>query len=66
MKLIVKFNLVFLAIFAAGLAIAAYVSRDLLLRNARDEVLEHARIMMESALATRAYTSKQVGPLLVT
>jgi len=66
MKLIVKFNIVFLAIFAVGLAIAAYVSRDLLLRNARDEVLQHARIMMESALATRAYTSKQVRPLLET
>jgi len=49
-----------------GLAIAAYVSRDLLLSNARDEVLQHARIMMESALATRAYTSKQVRPLLET
>jgi len=66
MKLIVKFNIVFLAIFAVGLAIAAYVSRDLLLRNAREEVLQHARIMMESALATRAYTSKQVRPLLET
>jgi len=66
MKLIVKFNLVFLAIFAVGLTIAAYVSRDLLLRNAREEVLQHARIMMESALATRAYTSKQVRPLLET
>jgi HAMP domain-containing protein len=66
MKLIVKFNLVFLAIFAIGLATAAYVSRNLLLSNARDEVLQHARIMMESALATRAYTSKQVRPLLET
>jgi len=66
MKLIVKFNLVFLAIFAVGLTIAAYVSRDLLLSNAREEVLQHARIMMESALAMRAYTSKQVRPLLET
>jgi len=66
MKLIVKFNIVFLAIFAIGFAIAATVSRDLLLRNAREEVLQHARIMMESALATRAYTSKQVRPLLET
>src|SRR6195256_3384336 len=60
MRLIVKFNIVFLAIFLVGLAIAAYVSLDLLRQNARDEVLQHARIMMESALATRGYTSKQV------
>jgi len=66
MKLIVKFNLVFLLIFALGLTIAAWVSRDLLERNARDEVLQNARFMMESALASRTYTSTQVGPLLAT
>jgi protein-histidine pros-kinase len=66
MKLIVKFNLVFLLIFAVGLTIAAYISRDLLERNARDEVLQNARIMMEAALATRTYTSNQVRPLLET
>src|SRR5437016_1663477 len=66
MRLIVKFNIVFLSIFLVGLAIAAYVSLDLLRQNARDEVLQHARIMMESALATRGYTSKQVRPLLET
>lgn len=66
MRLMVKFNIVFLAIFIVGLVIAAYVSRELLRQNARDEVLQHARIMMESALATRAYTAKQVGPLLET
>lgn len=64
MKLIVKFNLVFLIIFVIGLIIAAYVSRSLLQQNARDEVLQNARIMMESALATRAYTSNQIRPLL--
>jgi HAMP domain-containing protein len=66
MKLIVKFNLVFLLIFAVGLTIAAYISRDLLQQNARDEVLQNARIMMEAALATRTYTSNQVRPLLET
>jgi protein-histidine pros-kinase len=66
MKLIVKFNLVFLLIFAVGLTVAAYISRDLLERNARDEVLQNARIMMESALASRTYTSNQVRPLLET
>ena len=36
------------------------------MKNARDEVLQNARIMMESALASRAYTSNQVRPLLET
>jgi protein-histidine pros-kinase len=66
MKLIVKFNLVFLVIFVIGLIIAAYVSRSLLQKNARDEVVQNARIMMESALASRAYTANQIKPLLET
>jgi protein-histidine pros-kinase len=66
MKLIVKFNLVFIVVFLLGLAAAAYVSRELLLANARDEIVQSARLVMESALANRAYTSSQVGPLLQT
>lgn len=64
MKLVVKFNLVFLAIFAIGLTVAGIVSSGLLHDNARDETLSNARIMMESALATRSYTTKHIQPLL--
>ena len=66
MKLIVKFNLVFIVVFLLGLAAAGHVSRELLQRNARDEIVQSARLVMESALANRAYTSGQVGPLLQT
>lgn len=66
MKLALKFNLVFLLIFLTGLAVVGYVSRELLQRNAREEIVQHARIMMESALAVRAYTNTQVKPLLDT
>ena len=66
MKLVVKFNLVFLLVFLIGLAAAGYVSEQLLQKNARDEIVLNARLVMESALATRAYTSTQVGPLLQT
>lgn len=66
MKLALKFNLVFLLIFAAGLAVVGYISRELLLRNAREEIIQHARIMMEAALAVRAYTNTQIKPLLDT
>jgi protein-histidine pros-kinase len=66
MKLVVKFNLVFLLVFLVGLAAAGYVSDQLLQKNARDEIVLNARLVMESALATRAYTSTQVGPLLQT
>jgi protein-histidine pros-kinase len=66
MKLILKFNLAFVAIFLIGLGAAGYVSNELLQRNAREEILQNARLVMETALATRAYTAGQVGPLLET
>ena len=66
MKMIVKFNLVFIVVFLIGLAAAATVSHQLLQRNAREEIVQNARLLMESALATRSYTSTQVGPLLQT
>ena len=66
MKLIWKFNLVLLGIFVLGLAITGYVSYNVLRANAREEVLQHARLMMEAALATRNYTASQVKPLLET
>jgi len=66
MKLIIKFNLVFIAVFLIGLGIAAYVADRLLQHNAREEMLHSARLVMEAALATRGYTSTQVGPLLQT
>lgn len=66
MKLIVKFNLVFILVFLLGLAAAAYISKDLLQRNAREEILQNARLVMETSLSTRTYTSTQVQPLLET
>ena len=66
MKLIVKFNLVLLAVFLIGLVAAAAVSNELLQKNARDEIVTNAKLVMEAALSTRAYTSTQVGPLLQT
>lgn len=66
MKLILKFNLVFIAIFLIGLGTAGYMSNQLLQQNAREEVLQNARLVMETALATRSYTSSQVRPLLET
>jgi len=65
-KLILKFNLVFVLVFVLGLAAAGFASRELLLRNAREEIVLNARLVMEAALATRAYTSSQVAPLLQT
>ncbi|MFO7640273.1 MAG: DUF3365 domain-containing protein [Candidatus Competibacteraceae bacterium] len=64
MGLRMKFNLVLLLAFMIGLALAAYLSDRILKENAREEVLQNARIMMESALGARAYTAQQIQPLL--
>jgi HAMP domain-containing protein len=66
MRLLLKFNLIFLVIFVAGVVGAGKVSYDLLQNNAKEEVLNHARLMLEKASAVRAYTSTQIGPLLET
>ena len=66
MKLIWKFNLVLLGIFVLGFLIAGYISYRALQGNAREEILQNARLMMESALSARNYTITQVKPLLET
>ena len=64
MGLRLKFNLVLLLVFGAGMGLSAYVSHRLLDQNAKEETLRNAGLMMESALAVRSYTVRQVKPLL--
>jgi HAMP domain-containing protein len=66
MKLVLKFNLAFIGMFLLGLLVSGMVSYNLLQNNARDEIVQNARIMMEAALSTRSYTSNQIRPLLET
>jgi protein-histidine pros-kinase len=66
MKLIWKFNLVLLGIFIVGFSVAGYLSYKALQENAREEILQNARLMMEAALSSRTYTVNQVKPLLET
>jgi protein-histidine pros-kinase len=66
MKLLVKFNLVLALLFAVGIAVTALISRDLLQRNARTETFASAKLLIDSALAVRDYTSTNIAPLLET
>lgn len=66
MKLLLKFNLVFVLIFLLGLGATGMLTRQMLERNAQEETLQHARLLLEKALAVRSYTSTQVAPLLET
>jgi protein-histidine pros-kinase len=66
MKLMLKFNLALLVVFVLGLLITGIVSYGVLQANAREEILDNARVMMESALSSRSYTDAQIKPLLET
>jgi len=63
-KLLLLFNCVFIPILALTFFAAAYIIRDQLKNSAEQQVLENARVMMETARASRLYTTKQVAPLL--
>jgi protein-histidine pros-kinase len=64
MGLRLKFNLVMLVVFIVGLGVTGYTSYELLHRNARDEVLRNAGVMLEASLSMRSYTVGKVRPLL--
>jgi len=64
MGLRLKFNLVLVLVFLAGFAVAGYISYELLQKNAREEVVRNAGLMMEAALAVRSYTVTQIKPHL--
>lgn len=65
MKLLAKFTLVFVLVFGAGGLLASWLSYRFLQANARDQVLQQARLMMETALSARNYTTVQIKPLLI-
>jgi protein-histidine pros-kinase len=64
MGLRLKFNLVLLGVFVLGFVLSGFVSWNLLQRNAREEVVRNAELLMETALAVRGYTVAQVKPHL--
>jgi HAMP domain-containing protein len=66
MRLLVKFNILYVAVLAVGVLVSSLIARNLLLDNAKAEVLDHARLMIDSALAVRGYTSSQISRLLET
>jgi hypothetical protein len=65
MGLRTKFNLGILFVSLSTLSLAGFYIHSVLQNNAREEVLQSARIMMESAIAVREYTVTEIKPLLV-
>jgi protein-histidine pros-kinase len=64
MRLLAKFTLIFASVFGIGLAVVGYVAHGFLVQNARAQVIQQARLMMETAGSARSYTNQQIKPLL--
>ena len=64
MKLTTKFSYGLATVFIIGLVVAGCISYSVLQKNARDEVITRAGLMMDAALAIRGYTINEVRPLL--
>src|SRR5580704_9117655 len=64
MKLLLKLNVIFFLVFALALAATGWVARHFLQDTAREHVIQNARIMLETALSMRSYTTDFVAPLL--
>lgn len=63
-SLAAKFNLVFLAVSVFGFCAAGIITNAMLTENAREETLQHARLLMQASDAAGKYTSAHVTPLL--
>jgi len=59
-----KFNLLMLAVTGIGVGLFALAAEPLVDAVAREEVLQSARLIMDSAAGARKYTSDQITPLL--
>src|ERR1700731_4157686 len=64
MKIQGKISLAMSAAFLVGLVLASIGAYFIVNRNAMEDSLQNARIMMEGAAAIRTYTSESVRPLL--
>lgn len=64
MKLTSKYNLILIFSLAFCLIIIGASSYFILHKHAKDEVIRHASILMEAALAVRKYTITEIKPLL--
>ncbi len=64
MGLRLKFNLAITGALAVGFLLAGFALHDLFLANARREVIQDARIMLEAGNAVRHYTDTVIGPVI--
>ena len=64
LRRVLIFNAVFIPVLALSLGVTAYFVQLEFRQLAEQQVLENAHLMMETAKASRVYTTEQIEPLL--
>ncbi len=64
MRLFAKFNIALVVVFLLGVSATGFFTYETLHKNAREEVIAQADIMMGAAQAIRHYTVEEIKPLL--
>lgn len=64
MKLLARFNLIFIVIFGCGMFVSAWLANRFLQQEAEDRVYAEAQLMTETASSTRRYAEEQIKPLI--
>jgi HAMP domain-containing protein len=64
MRVLAKFNLILILIFAIAVTITGFIAHRFLESDARDQVIRQAELMVAAAGGMRTYTAEQLDPLL--
>ena len=65
LRRVLIFNAAFIPILVLALGVTAYFVQQEFRQLAEKQVLENANLMMETAKASRVYTTEQIEPLLI-
>lgn len=64
MRILAKFNLILILIFGVAVTITGYIAHGFLERDAREQAIRQAELMVGAAGGMRTYTAEQLDPLL--
>ncbi len=64
MRLMGQFNLIFVLVLGLAVGVDYLVFNSFFEASAQKEVLEHAKLMLETSTSIRRYTTAQVGPAI--
>ena len=64
MSLLIRINLALAMVFALAVLVVAWACSEALEANAKREAMREAALMIDGALAIRAYTADEIDPLL--